>query len=919
MRLGRHFGGGGRRWGGDGSKRDWNSRSHLCSKARRSLLVRGAIALSSASAAPAYAIADEELVDAEIEITGMSCASCAASVAKRLRAVEGLRSVHVSTSFGVAYIRCTERCLASGSLLSAVRSAGFDASIRDGALSAVNGIRQKQAKRQQQLRQSNARTLHASSLALLCAITHLPRGALPFPVLRSVLHSNNAHAAISLLAMCGPGRHIITKGFPALIRGEPTMDSLISLGVLSSASLSSMASVFPSLGWQTHWHEPIMLIALVSVGRALEERAQLQASSDLSGLASAVPQQARVIVQQPSSSIAQSSADQESMMKKRRKGEHVENSSFPQGAEVEQREEQNSLQMRTRPTNALSADDVVRVESGETVPVDGIVFRGSAYVDDSLVTGEPIPVCRGVGARVRAGSQLCNGCVDVAVEGAHEETRIASVVRLVQQAQSRAAPVQRMADIASGHFANGVIATSALTFLTWRFAGPRVHAMTPWLRDKPVATSLQRATSVLAVACPCALGLATPTAVLVATSLGARNGLLIRGGDVLQTASNVDTVVFDKTGTLTQGKPRVVNVQPQPGYTAKDVLQLAAAVECHSSHPLAQAIVSSAADATGSDLLSSDQSTFNQPAGAGIEGYVNGESVLVGSIHALQARGVSTHAQPLSLRNGALQEQEGYRRREEAVEASFKERRNAHNAGPTLQASRTPVHVAHNAQYIGTITLADEMRSEAKQTVSLLKQAGVRNFPILSGDTQAAAEQLAGIIGIEQNHANGCVEPERKADIVQTLRNEGHTVAVVGDGINDAGALATADVGIAIGSGAAAANDAAGIVLLQDDLRLAADALRLSKRAMATVRANLGMSLLYNGVSIPLAAGAMLPVWGVSLSPSLAGGLMGISSVSVVTSSLSIKLWQPRSHFERKKDPAKAKNNSESAAASAAA
>jgi Cu2+-exporting ATPase len=195
----------------------------------------------------------------------------------------------------------------------------------------------------------------------------------------------------------------------------------------------------------------------------------------------------------------------------------------------------------------------------------------------------------------------------------------------------------------------------------------------------------------------------------------------------------------------------------------------------------------------------------------------------------------------------------------------------------------------------------------------------VRNFPILSGDTQAAAEQLAGIIGIEQNHANGCVEPERKADIVQTLRNEGHTVAVVGDGINDAGALATADVGIAIGSGAAAANDAAGIVLLQDDLRLAADALRLSKRAMATVRANLGMSLLYNGVSIPLAAGAMLPVWGVSLSPSLAGGLMGISSVSVVTSSLSIKLWQSRSLFERKKDSAKAKNNSESAAASAAA
>jgi Cu2+-exporting ATPase len=407
--------------------------------------------------------------------------------------------------------------------------------------------------------------------------------------------------------------------------------------------------------------------------------------------------------------------------------------------------------------------------------------------------------------------------------------------------------------------------------------------------------------------------------VLVATSLGARNGLLIRGGDVLQTASNVDTVVFDKTGTLTQGKPRVVNVQPQAGYTAKDVLQLAAAVECHSSHPLAQAIVSSAADATGSDLLSSDQSTFNQPAGAGIEGYVNGESVLVGSIPALQARGVSTHAQPLSLRNGALQEQEGYRRREEAVEALFKKGRNAHNAGPTLQASRTSVHVAHNAQYIGTITLADEMRSEAKQTVSLLKQAGVRNFPILSGDTQAAAEQLAGIIGIEQNHANGCVEPERKADIVQTLRNEGHTVAVVGDGINDAGALATADVGIAIGSGAAAANDAAGIVLLQDDLRLAADALRLSKRAMATVRANLGMSLLYNGVSIPLAAGAMLPVWGVSLSPSLAGGLMGISSVSVVTSSLSIKLWQPRSHFERKKDSAKAKNNSESAAASAAA
>ncbi|KAK9174904.1 hypothetical protein WN944_026908 [Citrus x changshan-huyou] len=665
------------------------------------------------------------------------------------------------------------------------------------------------------------------ALCAVCLVGHLSHilGAKASWI--HVFHSTGFHLSLSLFTLLGPGFQLILDGVKSLFKGAPNMNTLVGLGAVSSFTVSSLAALVPKLGWKAFFEEPIMLIAFVLLGKNLEQRAKIKATSDMTGLLGILPSKARLL---------------------------VDNDAKDSIIEV--------------PCNSLHVGDRIVVLPGDRIPADGVVRAGRSTVDESSFTGEPLPVTKIPESEVAAGSINLNGTLTVEVRRPGGETAMGDIVRLVEEAQSREAPVQRLADQVSGHFTYGVIALSAATFVFWNLFGARVLP-TAIHYGGPVSLALQLSCSVLVVACPCALGLATPTAMLVGTSLGATRGLLLRGGNILEKFAMVNTVVFDKTGTLTIGRPVVTKVvtsgsltdpnskqNPIHPLSETEILKFAAGVESNTVHPIGKAIVEAAEFSNCQNVKVAD-GTFIEEPGSGTVAIIEDRKVSVGTIDWLRSHGVDT---------STFQEVE----MEELMNQSL-------------------VYVGVDNMLAGLIYVEDRIRDDAAHVVNSLSSQGIGVY-MLSGDKKNSAEYVASLVGIPKDKVLSGVKPNEKKRFINELQNDENVVAMVGDGINDAAALASSHIGVAMGGGVGAASEVASVVLMGNRLSQLLVALELSRLTMKTVKQNLWWAFGYNIVGIPIAAGVLLPVTGTMLTPSIAGALMGLSSIGVMANSLLLRL-----------------------------
>jgi P-type Cu+ transporter len=603
------------------------------------------------------------------------------------------------------------------------------------------------------------------------------------------------------------GAPFFQRGWVSVRNRNLNMFTLIALGVGVAYSFSVVATLVPDLfpatlrnhsGVVGVYFEPAaVIIMLVLVGQVLELRARAQTGSALRGLLNLAPKQARRL-------------------------EHGDERDVPLGE--------------------VLVGDVLRVRPGESVPVDGVITEGHSAIDESMVTGESLPLEKGAGDKVTGGTVNQTGGFLMRAERVGSDTLLAGIVRLVGQAQRSRAPVQRLADKVSSVFVPSVVAIAVLTFAIWAFVGP----------EPRLAHALVNAVSVLIIACPCALGLATPMSVMVGTGRGARVGVLFRNAEALERLERVDTLVVDKTGTLTEGRPvltRVVTLGPE---SEDDVLNLAAAVESASEHPLASAIVKAARKRK---LSMPSVTHFQSITGRGASGETNGNTVAVGNRALFAERGISTAAADAM-------------------------------ASPLRAEGQTVMFVALNSKVVGILGVADPVKASAPEALHELSAEGLRVM-MLTGDSRATAEAVARKLGIKAFEAE--VLPDHKADVVKHLQRDGHVVGMAGDGVNDAPALAQADVGIAMGTGTDVAMENAGVTLVQGDLRGLVRARRLSRATMRNIRQNLVFAFGYNLLGVPLAAGVFYPAFGWLLSPMLASAAMSLSSVSVITNALRLR------------------------------
>ena len=598
------------------------------------------------------------------------------------------------------------------------------------------------------------------------------------------------------------------RGWASIVARRLNMFTLIAVGVGVAYSYSLVATLFPNIfpaSFRLHGGAPAVyfeaaaiITTLVLLGQVLELRARSRTSSAIRTLLRLAPATARLLRDDGT--------------------------------------EQDVPLERVRPGDRL------RVRPGEKVPVDGVVLEGASAVDESMVTGEPIPVEKTAGSRVTAGTVNGTGMFLMQAERVGSETLLARIVRMVSEAQRSRAPIQRLADVVSSYFVPAVVAVAAVTFLVWSLIGPQPR----------LAYAIVNAVAVLIIACPCALGLATPMSIMVGTGRGATVGVLIKNAEALEVLEKVDTLVVDKTGTLTEGKPHLTSVVALPAQSELELLRLAASLERASEHPLAAAIVAAAED-KGLDLRQVEG--FRSLTGKGVLGTVEGRSVALGNRKLLEE---------LALDPGALQQQAEELGREGA----------------------TVVFVAVDGRPAGLLAVADPIKQSTHEAIQLLRQDGVRIF-MLTGDNHTTAAAVARKLSIEEVAAE--VLPGQKHEVVKRLQAEGRVVAMAGDGINDAPALAQAQVGIAMGTGTDVAMESAGVTLVKGDLRGIARARRLSRGTMRNIRQNLFFAFAYNSLGVPIAAGVLYPVFGLLLSPIIAAAAMTFSSISVITNALRLR------------------------------
>ncbi|MEM8545573.1 MAG: heavy metal translocating P-type ATPase [Cyanobacteria bacterium P01_H01_bin.119] len=771
-----------------------------------------------------------------LDVGGMKCAGCVSAVEKTLQACEGVNTATVNLVTEMA----TVEWMSPGSpeaFAAALTETGFPSQPRgddDGEASgdrAQQWAERKQAEERSQLK----RVAIAGLLLVFSTLGHLKHFGLTLPLLSNIWF----HAGLATLALGIPGREILVDGWRGLRRGAPNMNTLVGLGTLSAYLTSVVALLFPQLGWECFFDEPVMLISFILLGRTLEQRARHRAANALQELINLQPARARLIANPDQAAAQQRTVDV--------------------------------------PVTQVHSGEWLRVLPGEAVPVDGVIAQGQTTVDESMLTGESMPVTKGADDSVAAGTVNQTEAIAVRVTHTGAETVLARMIDMVETAQTRKAPIQGLADTIAGYFTYGVMTVAALTFCFWYFVGlevwPQVidgalgsahmgHTMTAISSN--LLVSLKPAIAVLVVACPCALGLATPTAMLVGSGLGAEQGLLIRGGDILETTAKLDALVFDKTGTLTQGQPEVTDcVAVVESLNPDDLIQLAASVEQGTRHPLAIALQKAARDRQ-LEPLPAEQ--FVTTAGMGVKAQVTWrnatETVLLGNADWLSQHHIAWDT--------SVQEQV---------------------AG--LQQGKTLVYLAIGAQLAGIFAIADALRPDAQAVIDQIQQQGLDVY-LLSGDRQQTATAIAAQLHIPAENCIAEVTPAEKVTAIENLQGQGKRVGFVGDGVNDAPALAQADVSIALHSGTDAAIETAGVVLMGDRLGDVLTALRLSQATLSKIRQNLGWAFTYNLVGIPLAAGVLLPSSGILLSPAVAGGLMAFSSVSVVLNSLVLRYTFPR-------------------------
>ncbi len=504
------------------------------------------------------------------------------------------------------------------------------------------------------------------------------------------------------------------------------------------------------------------------------------------------------------------------------------------------------------PVEEVQVGDIVVVRPGEKIPVDGIIQEGYSTVDESMITGEPIPSEKKAGDKVIGATINRTGSFKFRATSVGKDTVLSQIIKLVEEAQTSKAPIQRIADIIASYFVPVVIGIAVLTFIVWYFFGP-----------SPAFTyAFLNFIAVLIIACPCALGLATPTAIMVGTGKGAENGVLIKNAEALEMARKTNVIVFDKTGTLTKGKPEVTDIMANNEFPEGEILRIAASAEKNSEHPLSEAIVKRAKEMK---LDIKDPQNFSAIPGEGIESTVDGQSIFVGNIKLMNSRGIDvTHLENM--------------------------------AGELAGEGKTPVFVSIDNRAVGVIAIADTLKPYSSEVVQAIKNLGIEVI-MITGDNRRTAEAIGKKLSISRVIAE--VAPHDKSDKVKKLREEGKTVAMVGDGINDAPALAQADLGIAIGAGTDIAIESGDIVLIGDDLRGVITAIELSRRTISTIKQNFFWAFFYNALLIPLAAGVLYPFFGILLNPILAAAAMALSSVSVVTNSLKLKKFKTKLEFTK--------------------
>ena len=738
----------------------------------------------------------------QFAVTGMTCAACSAHVEKAVSRLSGVQSAPVNLMLGSMTVTYDEKAVTESDIIAAVKAAGYGAS-------PASQTDQGQLRRDQDAALRRRKKHLIWSVVFLVPLFYLSMGHMMGLPLPQVLHMHPLLLACLQLALVIPililNRNYFTVGFSRLVKLSPNMDSLVAVGaaaglVYSLIEMGLLAAGQVSGMPDLYFESAGMILTLVTVGKYLEERSRGKTTGAISALLALAPESAMV----------------------RRQGQEL-----------------------TIPTEEIVAGDTVIVRQGGRIPVDGVITDGHAAVDESAITGESLPVEKVPGDAVTSATVTSSGYLELRATRVGGDTTLSQIIRLMEEAASSKAPISRLADRISGIFVPAVMAISLTAALLWAFVG-----------GMDVRFCLSIAIAVLVISCPCALGLATPVAIMVGTGQAAQQGILIKSAESLELLHKVQTVVLDKTGTVTMGQPRVTDILCAPGVTEEELLCVAASAEKPSEHPLAHAIVE---ESQARHIPLCPVSDFRSVPGGGIQATLSGEAVLAGNAGYLAQNGVSL----------AAMEADAHRLAEDG---------------------KTPLFFAESGRLLGCIAVADVVKPDSAKAIVALRRMG-RRVVLLTGDNQRTANAIARQIGVDQVIAQ--VLPQDKAKCVAQFQQQGQRVAMVGDGVNDAPALAQADVGLAIGAGTDIAIESADVVLMKSSLLDIPAAMDLSRAVLRNIKQNLFWAFFYNSIGIPVAAGVLYPALHLTLNPMLAAAAMSLSSVCVVSNALRLRGWKP--------------------------
>ncbi|WP_018624865.1 heavy metal translocating P-type ATPase [Kangiella aquimarina] len=739
----------------------------------------------------------------ELNIEGAGCASCVGKIEGALKGVSGVESAEMNFADRTVTVKGTAN---TDIMIEAVENAGYQASLIE------NESESEALEEKEQANQAYYKRLMTKMwIALGVGVPLMAYGLLGGAMTVTTTNERIAWLIVGLVTlaiMYFSGKHFFTGAWKSFKNHSANMDTLIALGT-GTAWVYSMVVVFfpnslPEMARHVYFEATAMIIGLINLGLALEVRARGRTSEAIKRLIGLQAKTARVI----------------------RDGDE-----------------------KDIPIEDVQKDDLVRVRPGEKIPVDGVVTEGNSTLDESMLTGEPMPVEKGEGDEVSAGTINKSGSIIFKATRVGKDTALAQIIKMVKQAQNSKPPIGRLADVIAAYFVPTVMIIAVISALIWLNFGAQ----------DAIAFAVVSATTVLIIACPCALGLATPMSVMVGVGKAAEAGVLIRNGESLQTASKITAMVLDKTGTITEGSPKVTDIVGFNDVSQNAALQLAASLETGSEHPLAQAIVESAKE---KDIELKKSSDFNSIAGHGVEGNVDGKHLYFGNEKLMRDQGIDIdHAVD--------------RAQELAGEA------------------KTPMYFAIDKKLAAIIAVADPIKEDSIEAIKRLQKANIR-VVMLTGDNKATAKAVASKVGIDEFFAE--VLPEDKVNKVKELQKEGELVGMAGDGINDAPALAQADVGFAIGTGTDVAIESADITLMRGSLHGLADAVATSKATLRNIKQNLFGAFIYNVAGIPIAAGLLYPFFGILLSPVIAGAAMAFSSVTVVTNANRLRFFKPKEH-----------------------